>query len=243
MAKSKRWLAVSCNHGEHIDTGAAAELWKFCDEFRPQYRIHLGDIWDTTAWRAGAGGTADEGADVGADWDAGCQFLRRFRPHLVFLGNHDVRPQRYLRHPNALLRRAAELYTQDIENLIQRDLRAELVQYDIRTGWRTIGGTAFGHGFMFSENAVRDHVEMLGRPVVMGHLHYVGTQVGRAIGAPAGYCVGCLADINKMDYAKTRRATTRWGNGWAYGEFTADHCEVHLHHVLRPLAIAAARVS
>lgn len=235
-------MAVSCNHGDRVDTAAAAELWKFLSDFKPDYRVHLGDVWDTAAWRAGAKGTADEGADVASDWDAGCEFLRRFEPHTVFLGNHDVRPHRFLRHPNALLRDAAAGYVSNIERVVRDELKAELIDYDIRTGWRMLGDRAMCHGWMFSENAIRDHVELAGRPVLMGHLHYVGEQVGRCIGGPVGSCVGALCDIDQMDYAKTRRATTRWANGWAWGTFTDASCDVHLHRVRRPLAIAAARL-
>jgi hypothetical protein len=244
--RARRFVAISCNHGGRILRGIDDELMRFCADFKPDVRLHLGDNWDTTAWRNGAGGTSDEADRVSDDWVAGVNFMERFKPHVFFEGNHDCRPRRWLKHPNALAQRAAELWVRDMEQLCKQ-LRCERVEYDVRRGWRLLGPAAVGHGFMFAENAVRDHVEMLGQPVLIGHLHRLHSQVGRCLGAPVGYCVGTLSDIDQMDYASTRRATTAWGNGWAYGEYTHDEITVHLHRCrtgsrvgIAPLSVSRA---
>lgn len=224
--RSRRFVAVTCSHGRHLSPAVASELAAFLADYRPEVRIHLGDVWDTTAWRAGADGTADETSDIDADFSAGADFLRQYEPHLVFLGNHDVRPYRQLQHPKAIIRKAARDCVDEMEKIIRDELKAELVPYHIQHGWRLIGGTAFGHGYMYSENAVRDSVEMLSRPVIMGHVHTLQSQPGRIMGAPMGHSAGLLADISSMDYASTRRATLRWLNGWIYGEFTPTKTRV-----------------
>ena len=215
----KRWVAVTCTHGRYVSPAVTAELWAFLKDYKPDLRIHLGDVWDTSAWRAGARGTADEGLDLSADFEAGASFLRRYEPHIVFLGNHDWRPYRFTRSPNAIVRRAAQACVDEIECIITRELVAELVPYRVMDGWRMIGDTAFGHGYMYGENAVRDTAEMLGRPIVMGHVHTITSQPGRVLGAPTGRSAGLIADIRQLEYAHGRRNTLRWQNGWLYGEY------------------------
>lgn len=206
-------------------------MHKFMADFKPDLRVHLGDFLDTTAWRSGAHNNPDEGSDIASDFTAGASFLRRFRPNLVFLGNHDHRPFKFLEHPAAIVRAAAEGCVRDITNLITVELGAEMVPYHILSGWRLIGGTAFGHGYMYNENAARDHAEMLGRGVVMAHIHTLSVQPGRCLGAPSGISAGLMADIPKLEYASTRRSTARWLNGWVYGEYSDSDIQTFLHPV------------
>jgi hypothetical protein len=111
-----------------------------------------------------------------------------------------------------------------------KDLKAKWVPYDIEKGWHDLGGTAFGHGFMHSEAAVRDHVEMVRKPIVMGHLHRVDRVAGRSFGAPVGWSIGCLADIGSMHYARRQRSVTRWQHGVAWGEYveSGEGCTVNV---------------
>lgn len=225
--KPKRWVAFGCAHGEHVDRAAFDQMLTFVSNFKPQVRICLGDVWDTTAMRGGATGTADEGADVEADWMAGVRILEEYRPSVFFHGNHEARIARLLDHGNALVRYAAEQVSKSLSRLC-RELRCEVVPYDIEAGWRQLGNCYFGHGYMFNQSAIRDHAEMLGGNVVIAHLHRQGMEVGRGLGAPVGYCVGCMADIPAMSYARARRQTTSWQVGFAFGEYTEETCSVNL---------------
>lgn len=243
----RRWMALSCNHGIYGLPAAEQTVLQFVRDYRPHLRIHLGDNWDTTAWRAGARNTRDEGADVAADWCRGAEFLGAYRPQLFFAGNHEHRIQRYLEHPSALLRAAAVGWVRDYDALMRR-IGAECVPYHILTGWRLIGGAAFGHGYMFNEHAARDHAEMLGRTCVIGHLHTVASQPARVLGGPVGHCVGCLADIMRLDYAASRRAVLRWANGFAFGEYCDNEITIQTRHIgprlggiSEPLAAVDAR--
>jgi hypothetical protein len=150
-------------------------------------------------------------------------------PQFIFEGNHEHRLTALQRSPSAIVAHCCTSALSEIHNLA-KDLRAKFIPYDIETGWHDLGGTAFGHGFMFSESAVRDHVEMLRRPVVMGHLHRVDRSPGRCVGAPVGWSIGCLADIASMGYARRMRSVTRWSHGIAYGEYLdgADGCTVNV---------------
>jgi len=233
LTSRRKFLAVGCNHGTYADDAMTRALFRFKAEWKPDTVIHLGDAFDTTAFRAGAHGTPDEGASVPEDVLAGLAFVNELEPDLWFMGNHEDRVWKLASHPNALVAYCATVVKGMIAEQA-RELKAELVLYGSiadPNSWRTLGGTAFSHGFMFNENACRDHVEYLGRSCVIAHLHKVQSQPGRVLGHHAGHCVGTLCDIPAMGYAKARRSTASWSAGWAYGEYTDDSCEVILHKV------------
>jgi hypothetical protein len=64
-------------------------------------------------------------------------------------------------------------------------------------------------------------------------LHRVGMEPARNHTGDLGHCVGCLMDIDKAGYAKARRATLRWNQGFAWGEFCEDDCIVRLEQKSR----------
>jgi len=226
----KKFVAVGCTHAHLINARAEAEFFEFVEAFKPDRRIHLGDVWDTQCWRGGAGNGPDSGKSITEDFKSGEDFLLNYRPHTVFLGNHDVRPFENLEHPNAIVRHAAKVHVEAITDFITKDLRAEMVDYDVRRGWRILGGAAFGHGYMHNEQAARDHAEMLGRPTVIAHVHTLASASGRSYNAPTGWTAGCLIDIDKARYASRRRATHRWRNGWVYGEYSDTDCRIFPHY-------------
>lgn len=75
----QRIVAISCTHGNALDRKIAEQVLAFCERYKPQRKVHLGDVTDTTAFRSGARGTPDEGVDVSTDQDAGIEFLRKLR--------------------------------------------------------------------------------------------------------------------------------------------------------------------
>jgi len=223
IRKWKRWLAVSCSHG-HLANAAAC---KAAIEMKRRWirpgdtTMHLGDAVDLAALRAGAmrdPNATDRSASIREDFDAGINFLRELRPTHFFAGNHEDRLYSMQNSPSAIVAHCA---TSAIAELMtaMKEMKTKVTQYDIENGWVDFGGTLFGHGYMFNEMAVRDHVEMLRRPVVFGHLHRIDRAAGRCVGAPVGWSIGCLADIGSMHYARRNRSVTRWAHGIAYGEY------------------------
>jgi hypothetical protein len=105
-----------------------------------------------------------------------------------------------------------------------KKLKARLLPYDIEEGLFLLGDTVFLHGFQCSVSAVRDTVESIGKNIVMAHLHRPEIARGRVLRSPVGICVGTLANIGAMGYARARRATYQWGHGFAYGEYCHDAC-------------------
>lgn len=213
----KRWMAVGCSHGYLADPKALATVLEFKKRFKPQIRVHLGDFTDQTAFRSGAAGTKDETVSIADDLSHGLNFLSEFAPTHLLNGNHEARLWKLADHHNEIVARAASTTIQEIKTLADK-LKCQYVDhYDITRSWIEIGDTKFIHGFMFSENAIRDHSEHFGRCVI-AHLHTVGEAAGRRSDNARCYCVGTLANIPSMSYALTRRATARWSHGFAYGE-------------------------
>lgn len=218
----RRAMFIGCSHGGYISQAAADAACAFADDFNPHHRGHLGDAFDTTAFRGGAEGSSDECADVDDDFAAAEAFLRRYRPTILWMGNHEDRLWKFLDSPSALKQKAARSTIKEL-NALCEDIGAQMVPYAGTAdpqSWLLFGDTLAGHGFMYNEMATRDHVEMLrGHNVIHAHNHKCGMQPGRVLGAPMGYSVGTLATIPAMAYAKTKRATAAWSGGIVYGEY------------------------
>lgn len=219
-------MAVGCSHGHLANKAATREALKFKERWKPQVTIHLGDFFDLACFMREGHGRELDTADILADLAQGEEFLRALEPNWLFLGNHEDRLWRLAMSRNGTIAFAAMQGAQQIDDLA-KDLKAQLVEYDIQAGWRTPCGsdTKFGHGYMFNENAARDHAEAFGKCVI-AHIHTPCQQRGRRDDNPTGYCVGTLADIPAMRYAKTQRSRLRWGHGFAWGEFCQDETVV-----------------
>lgn len=224
-------MAVGCNHAAMACPLAIQAALDFKRHYEPDKTIHVGDIFDATCWRGGAAGTADEAADMREDLQAGLIFLDQLEPDLVFLGNHDIRPWEQTKSPKAITRAAAYSFTDSVEDFIRNKLKAELVDsYDITQSWRMLGDCMIGHGFMFNENAIRDHAEHHGKSCIIAHLHRQGMEQARAALGATGYCIGYLGDPEKFSYANRNRAKSKWTRGWAYGEYTDNETVVNLYN-------------
>lgn len=221
-------MAIGCSHGSLADPDAIEAVLRFEAAYKPERKFHLGDIYDFAAFRQGAPGTKDEAEQLGPDIEAGCNLIERYSPTDVLLGNHDERVFQLAKHHNAIVRLAAS-HARNEFLLACEKVKARLVDhYDINRSWIELGDTKFLHGFgLGGEMAIRDHAEHFGRCVI-AHLHRAESQGGRRSDHAVAYCVGTLANIPMMDYAKTRRSTARWSHGIAYGEYSDTHCHVEL---------------
>jgi len=225
----RRWLAVGCSHGNLADPAAIKAVLKFKSAWKPHRTIHLGDFVDTAAFRTGARGTSDQAMSLKADIGQGLNFLRALEPTDVLLGNHEDRLWTAAVHYDAIRRELAERIVNDIRGTITK-LKAQFIDhYDINRSWMELGDTKFIHGFPYSQNALREHAEHFGKCVI-AHLHIAGIEPGKRSDHPVAYCVGTLANIPEMGYAKVRRATARWSHAFAYGEFREGECHVNLSH-------------
>ncbi len=223
----KRFLCVGCSHGHCEDPLAIKAVLKFKRTWKPHRTIHLGDFIDTAAFRSGAIGTPDEASQIGPDLGHGLNFLKALEPTDILNGNHEIRLYKAAEHYNAVTSYAAQSMIDDIRN-VARGLKAQYIEhYDINRSWITIGDTKFLHGWMYGENSIRDHAEQFGR-VCHAHVHQAAQVMGRRSDNPLGTSVGMLADRDKLTYAHTRRATSRWSLGFAYGEYRDDACHINI---------------
>ena len=224
IRKWKRVTAVGCTHGDLASKGRLDEVLKFVDRYQPEVRFDLGDIMDTAAFRSGARGTKDETQPIAPDNLAAIEWMRRYRPTHLTWGNHDWRLVEWMNHYNATLAFAAATVWGALQDEVRR-MGVQTRPYHISRNSFYMGGVHWMHGFMFNQNAVRDHAEMVGGRVVMAHLHTPEQVPGRVINAGPSFCVGTLADVDKLSYADRNRSKTRWGAGVVFGEM----CETESH--------------
>lgn len=225
----KRFLAFGCSHGSLVDKHALAAVMKFSRAFKPHRKIHLGDVCDYAAFRGGAGGTKDEAVGLAPDIRAGAELIKQWAPTDVLIGNHDERVWRMADHQNAVIAHAAACSRHEFLTACESVKAKVLQSYDINQSWITLGDTKLMHGWMYSENAMRDHAEHFGKCII-AHLHVAGMGNARRSDHAVCYCVGTLANIPALDYAKGRRATARWSHGFVYGEYNDKECHIYLSH-------------
>lgn len=222
----RRFMAVGCVHGAYACREAQDLVIGFRERWQPETVIDLGDLHDMAAFRSGASGTKDEAADIGLDFDAGVDWLRRYRPTHRTNGNHDNRLVKLVGHPKAIISHLSGKIIQDIAEVDEEN--GTLVKpYSMVNGWWTFGDTRFGHGWMYSEQAGRDHAEAFGKCVI-AHTHTTGQANSRSLNPATCWMVGTMCNPEEMTYAHERRAWLRWGHGMAWGEYNDNFCQVYL---------------
>ena len=107
-----------------------------------------------------------------------------------------------------------------------KKLRAPLLPWDGVFQMFDLADIGFQHGVQFNEMAARDTAEACcnstRRKVVFGHTHKISIQSGRNLVGGTGYNIGSLTKRASMDYAKSRRATLAWQNGFLWGEYCEE---------------------
>ena len=214
----KRLVAFGCTHGVNIDPVAKAAILKMIQGYKPHTIVNGGDFLDTTAFRSGAKGTADESEPVEPDLKEGIEFLHEARCTHVLGGNHEDRLWRLQSSPNAIVSFCASQAITRIHEAC-RKLKAPFHPWGGAFQEPFIfGGTKFIHGYMYNENAARDHAESHGN-VVHWHTHRPAIATGRRDDHPVGICPGSMTRRRNMDYAKARRQTLAWGQAILWGEY------------------------
>ncbi len=223
----KKFIAAGCSHGHLADPKALKAVLDFTDRYKPDTRIHLGDFTDQAAFRSGAKGTRDETASIKDDLTSGLRFLQEFRPTILFNGNHEDRLWNLAEHHNEIVSMAATAVINEICSLAGKLKARHIDHYDINRSYLKIGDTAIFHGWMFNEMAIRDHAEHFGK-CLFAHLHRCASSPARRSDRATGYCVGWLGDERQMGYAKNRRATAQWSQGFAWGEYSDRETVIYL---------------
>jgi hypothetical protein len=205
-----------------------AAVEKFQQRFKPERRIHAGDVTDFAAFRAGAPRTKDEATQIMPDILAGTGLIYRLEPTDVLIGNHDDRVFCLASNFNAIMAYAAGCARNEFLTACDKVKARVLDHYDINRSWIEIGNYKVMHGFTRGGmTALTQHVEHFGN-CVTAHFHIAEMVMGRRWDHPVGFCVGLLADTQKLDYAKNNRNTARWSHGFVWGEYSPKSCWLNL---------------
>ncbi len=209
--KAKRWIFVTDTHGDMIDPGAASALWDLMATFKPDIRIHGGDLFDFRCLRRGAS-NEETLEDLKADLDAGRAFAERFKPTHWIRGNHDERLIDAMNSHTPVLRRFACLEWEKIREYMRG---VHVLPYCKRKGVLRMGSLPFSKLFSSGVFAARSMAAIYGN-VLFGHTHSIDAFSIPGLEERVGRNVGCLCRLD-MAYNRAQLNTLRQSHGFAYG--------------------------
>lgn len=212
----KRFIVGADNHGDLVCPKAVKKFLDFTSDWKPHYRIHLGDFVDAAYLRNGAG-QEEKAHGITDDFNQGMKFLEQYRPHILTLGNHCDRVwQTSHKQSDGFLREACA----DLANGAERRFKQMGIKWIPYQVSRSIqmpeGGPQLIHGFRSSVNPAKAHFDNWG-PCIHGHVHTPDEYTARHINGSQAFSVGCLADISKLSYADRSPAKLGWRQGFLYG--------------------------
>lgn len=207
-----RWMAITDNHGDMIDPQAERAAREFCKWFKPNRRIHMGDVWDFRALRRGAG-DEEKREPIRADFDAGMELLSWFKPQVLLRGNHDERL--FDCAANARNATLADFCLGYVSEIASRLKGVEVLPYSKRHGVYRMGHLKFIHGYNSGITAARLAAQAYGN-VLMGHVHACDVFSIPGLEPREGRAIGCLCRLD-MDYNRAQLNTLRQAHGFAYG--------------------------
>lgn len=213
MSNFKRFVVCGDLHGDMQDKETVQALDRFCDSYKPQIKVFAGDLWDFRALRTKA--SEDEKRDsMKIDFEAGLEWLHKFKPQHFLKGNHDER-----------LWLAADKkkgpisdYAQTLIDLVESDakkMKCQILPYDKRHGVLRLGNLKVIHGYAHGVNAARRQAQTYGS-VLCFHGHSIQHATIEKIDDCVGRMGGCLCSID-MPYVTAALNALLWRNGWIYG--------------------------
>jgi len=221
--QSRRFVVASDSHGDQIDATTETALLSFIADFKPQIRIHAGDVFDFRNLRRGA--SDDEKAhSLEDDWQAGSDFMRRFfdggRENHFLRGNHDERLWNFAHSATGLLRDYAHDGIARVEKLVTKS-RAKMLPYDSRLGVLKLGALKVIHGYAAGIGAARKHA-IVYRNCLFGHTHncdVAGAESDEGVSEARGIGACCRLD---MPYNAHQTGKLRHQNAFCYGLLFED---------------------
>jgi len=222
MSKPKRWVFCTDLHGDMQDVPTVRTFHKFCDIWKPEIKVFGGDCFDFRALRSKA--SEGERYESGLrDFQAGLDFIRKYKPTAFLYGNHDQRLVNLLTSPNGNVRDQAQSMIDEIEHACGS---ATIIPYDKRLVYK-IGDLSCVHGFGSGEGTVRKSATIYEK-VIIGHLHRAEVVNMPGLRRREGYACPSMCKL-AMPYNSTHLAALAHENGWAYGEvLPSGHTTVHL---------------
>ena len=212
MASTQRFIIAFDTHGDMADPGAVAVFKQFCDDWKPDIRIHGGDAFDFRPLRGGAS-AEEKNEGLTEDVEAGLDFLKWFRPHHFLLGNHDYRLIRSITDAaSGTLRDHCRLLHDSILDSLPD---TQFIPYGKRQGVLQLGNFRVIHGYHSGIYSARMAAQLYGN-VIMGHVHAPTYFESPHIDGATGYSSGSLCKLD-MDYNIGHPNTLRQAHGFVYG--------------------------
>jgi hypothetical protein len=212
----KKFIVAADSHGELIHKESLSKLMGFCDTWKPHIRVDLGDVWDFAPLRGGAS-LNDQTRSISEDYQAGIRYLETFRPNLLTLGNHDSRIWEWASSKsNGVMRDHCQGL---VDSSIRKFKQLKITWIPYRVGaYLTLPDSRVKliHGFHSGVNPAKMHFERYGQ-CVHGHVHAPNQYTARHIEGGEAHSIGCIGDIDKMEYADRYTAKLGWRQGFAYG--------------------------
>ena len=220
MSAETRIVVMGDNHGSEGDKDTLDAILRFCRDFKPHHRVHLGDNWDLACLRKGVG-QSDKEASWNAlhdDVQAGMDWLNAYRPTHFLYGNHDWRIKDAMHSTDSITKLDA---LKDVDNELRAALRSSgcriVKPYTVHAGFVDIGPLTFTHGFFHGNDAVLKMAHRFnsgpGAGLVMGHLHRAEQHNLERRGGGAVWICGCACRTD-LQYAEKRPSTLRWQNSF-----------------------------
>lgn len=186
-------------------------------EWKPKWRVHLGDAWDFRALRKKA--EAEERAEgISYDYNCGFELLEWYRPHFLTMGNHDYRLWRAAKETsNGVMADLCASLAEDAEEKL-RKLRIQWCPYAVDQFLQLpMGGPKLIHGFKSSMYPAKAHFDVWGS-CLFGHVHRPDSYEARHIDGGKAYALGTLANLKKMTYADHHAAKLGWRQSFRIGQ-------------------------
>lgn len=228
----KKFIVCGDSHGNLVCEDTKKKFFDFVANWKPHYRIHLGDFVDAPSLRKGCS-VEERALGISDDFNAGMQFIEEYKPHYLTLGNHDDRIWLHSTHcSDGILREHCADLASAAEKEFAR-LRIKWVPYHVsKYLMLPEGGPKLIHGFRATMYPAKSHFENWG-PSICGHVHKPDTYIARHIDGQASYSVACLANIDLMSYADRTPAKLAWRQGWIYGMINSKTGAWNAWHVIR----------
>jgi hypothetical protein len=224
----KRWSICADNHGDAQDDLAVEAFLAFVNDiWKPEIRIHAGDNWDFRPLRGKA--TEEEKREgLTADYQAGRQFIQRYRPTHKVKGNHDQRLWDLAKNGKGVASDFAHQLIAEIESEFA-DMGCQVMPYGKRAGFLQIGQLGVNHGFggglVAFREALRSYSSRV-RVYIQGHIHRDHHETMSSLDDIEGYVCACLCKVDQ-EYNRGQIGTLAQRNGWMYGVIHEETGRVH----------------
>jgi len=223
--KPIKFVAAGDVHGDEQDPTTVKALLRFCEEYKPDLVVNLGDNWDFRAIRRGADDT-DQASSLQKDWDEGEEFIRaffKFGQERVFLrGNHDERIFDMSTNVKSGVARDYALDGCNNIETIMKETRGKMYPYDSTAGVYKNGSLTFVHGYGASMHGAKQHADAYGAGAVLfGHTHAIDYFKSVSLDSREAYNIGCCSN-KTPSYTRGQMRRLRWQHGWAFGLIHED---------------------